>query len=305
MKVSQNPWKGSLPNSCSSSDGECSSSSSSDSSSSDSSDSENEETTAEKGLISSYAQTSNVLKYFITAVGGATTLGLAYTLGWVPCSNSHFMQNETNLWPADVKTRINQRGGYNLTCIIVAIGAAMFFSRSRILVNLVTKNCIGGDLIIFILIAVRRKIQSQIASQPFDRSFFGVNFWFHLIENVLFGLFIIACGRRWGTLCCGLTLAVETGLFLTAMVANSDSYIDSYAIINTGMMLILGACVMSFFVNPVSIVASTTIWQLMFMVGWLTFTVPAVLQDYVDEAKSPGEFDPFLPADIKKKLKLS
>ena len=143
-----------------------------------------------------------------------------------------------------------------------------------------------------------------IESQPFDGSFFGAKSLLYHMHNVLFGLFIIACGRRWETLCCGLILAGETGIFLTAMVANSDSYIDSYAIINTGMMLILGACVMSFFVNPVSIVASTTIWQLMFMVGWLTFTVPAVLQDYVDEAKSPGEFDPFLPADIKKKVEL-
>lgn len=77
------------------------------------------------------------------------------------------------------------------------------------------------------------------------------------------------------------------------MVAPSDAYVKTYGIVNAGMFLMLGACVMSFFMNPMT-TAGAGIQSFIILGGLGLFSVKGFsdIQRCIDQAKQPGQFDP-------------
>ena len=197
-------------------------------------------------------------------------------------------------WPAYVKTRINGTFSYVLGGLGVTTGAAMLTLRSQFLMNLMTKNSMFAFLG---CIAAMWGTGYACQSQPFNGSPVGAKALLYYLHMGVVGSIIAPMALLGGEACvlaAGLTAAVMAGLSLTAMVAPSDAYIGSYGVINAGMMMMLGACVMSFFVNPATSMAGMGIYSFIMFGGLALFSYKgfADVQRAVDHAKSPGGYDP-------------
>lgn len=240
------------------------------------------------------AQTSNVLKYSILGTGAAAGLGLCYTLqkAMFPSADSNLVQAAT--WPAYVKTRINGTFSYFLGGLGVTVGGAALTLRSRFMMNLMTKNSMFAFLG---CMAAMMSTGYLCQSTEFNGSPVGAKALLYYLHMAVVGSVIAPMALVGGEICIlagGLTAAVMAGLSLTAMVAPSDAYVGSYGMINAGMMLMLGACVASFFVNPATSMAGMGIYSFILFGGLGLFSYKgfADVQRAIDHAKAPGGFDP-------------
>lgn len=240
------------------------------------------------------AQTSNILKYSILGTGAMAGAGLCYTLknALIPRSDSNLVQAAT--WPDYVKTRINGTFSYVLGGLGFTVGGAALTLRSRFLMNLMTKNSM---IAFFGCIAAMWGTGYICQATPFNGSPVGLKALLYYLHMGVVGSIIAPMALLGGEACLlagGLTAAVMAGLSLTAMVAPSDAYVGSYGMINAGMMLMLGACVASFFVNPANSMAGMGIYSFILFGGLALFSYKgfADVQRAIDHAKAPGGFDP-------------
>lgn len=240
------------------------------------------------------AQQSNILKYSIIGTGVTAAGTLAYTLqnALIPRSDSNLVQAAT--WPGYVKTRINGTFSYVLGGLGVTVGGAALTLRSRFLMNLMTKNSMFAFLG---CLAAMWGTGALVQATPFNGSPVGAKALLYYLHMGVVGSIIAPVALLGGEACIlagAATAAIFAGLSLTAMVAPSDAYVGSYAAINAGMMLMLGACVASFFVNPASSAAGMGIYSFIMFGGLALFSYKgfADIQRTIDHAKAPGGFDP-------------
>jgi len=236
---------------------------------------------------------SNALKYGIYFAGGSAFFGLGYTL-----SNAISPKDTSNLhtlayWPAYVKERINGTFGYCLGGVGVTAASAMATLRTPALMRLM-----GGNSMFAFLGCMVAMMGTGYACQAtqFNGSPFGSKALLYYLHQAVVGAVIAPIAVIGGEACifaAGLTAAIMAGLSISAMVAPSDAYMKTYGVVNAGMCLMLGACVMSFFINPAG-AAGMGLQSFIVFGGLGLFSLKGFsdVNRCIDLAKQPGQFDP-------------
>jgi len=239
------------------------------------------------------ADTSKPLRYGVIFAGSASVAGLGYTLTRMasPAQNAHI--RDVGMWPSYVKDRVSGTFKYCLGGIGVTTAAAMATLRSQTLMRVMSSNSMFS---FFGCLAAMMGTGMLCQSIPFDGNAFGGKALAYYLHMGVVGAVIAPIAAIGGEACmmaAGLTAAVMAGLSLTAMVAPSDAYVKTYGIVNAGMFMMLGACVMSFFINPVSTAGmglqSFIIFGGLGLFGLKGFTD---INHCIAQAKRPGQFDP-------------
>jgi len=234
------------------------------------------------------------IKYGIYFAGACGASGLAYTL-----SNAMFPAMNSNLhtlgaWPEYAKQRIQGTFSYFTSGIAMTALGAYGTLRTPALMRIMSSNSMFAFLG---CIAAMYGTGAAVRATKFDGSKFGTKSLLYYLHQIVVGAVIAPIAVVGGEACifaAGLTAAIMAGLSVTAMVAPSDAYLKTYGIVNAGMFLMLGACVMSFFVNPVS-TAGMGIQSLIVFGGLGLFSLKGFsdVNRAVDHAKNPAAaFDP-------------
>lgn len=235
-------------------------------------------------------------KFLQAGVGftGVCSLGgLGYTLlnAANPKENSNL--RTIGLWPDYVKSRVNGTFKYCLGGIGVTSVAAMATLRSQTLMRLMSGNSMFS---FFGCIAAMMGTGMLCQSIQFDGSPVGGKALAYYLHMGVVGAVIAPIAAIGGEACimaAGLTAAVMGGLSLTAIVAPNDAYVKTQGVVNAGMCLMLGACVMSFFINPMSAGGSAMSSLIVFGgLGLFGLKGFSDINRCIDQAKQPGQFDP-------------
>lgn len=241
----------------------------------------------------SLTDTSKPLKYGAIFAGGCSLAGLGYTLtrSASPAQNAHI--RDMGMWPSYVKDRVSGTFQYCLGGIGVTTAAAMATLRTPSLMRLMSSNSMFS---FFGCIAAMMGTGMLCQSIPFDGNAFGGKALAYYLHMGVVGAVVAPIALVGGEAClmaAGLTAAVMAGLSLTAMVAPSDAYVKTYGVVNAGMFLMLGACAMSFFINPMT-TAGMGIQSFIIFGGLGLFGVKGFsdINRCIDQAKRPGQFDP-------------
>jgi FtsH-binding integral membrane protein len=233
------------------------------------------------------------IKYGIYFTGGCGALGLSYTLknAFMPTATSNL--HSVGFWPDYVKQRISGTFSYCLSGIGVTTGAAMMTLRSPSMMKMM-----GNNSMIAMLGCIAAMYGTGYLCQttPFNGSPFGTKALFYYLHQAVVGAVIAPIALLGGEACimaAGLTAAVMAGLSVTAMVAPSDAYVKTYGIVNAGCFLMLGACVMSMFMNPVGAAGMGLNSFIVFGgLGLFSFKGFSDINRCIDHAKRPGQYDP-------------
>lgn len=240
------------------------------------------------------ALTNNTWKYGTIFAAGSGVAGLSYTLynAFNPAANSNL--HTLGVWPAYAKQRIQGTFGYFLSGIgVTATGAALTL-RSPTLMRLVGSNSMFAFLG---CIAAMWGTGALVQATPFNGSPFGAKALAYYLHQAVVGAVIAPIATMGGQAClfaAGATAALMAGLALSAIVAPSDAYLQMYGPLNAGMFLMLGACAMSFSMNPMT---GTFFGLQTFIIfgGLALFSVKgfADVNRAIDHAKNPHQqFDP-------------
>jgi FtsH-binding integral membrane protein len=233
------------------------------------------------------------IKYGLGFVGVSSAAGLAYTLknAYAPKATSNL--NSVAVWPDYVAARINGTFKYVLGGLGMTTLGAMATLRSPVLMSAMNSNSMFA---FFGCMAAIWGTGTLVHSIKFDGSAFGPKSLAYYLHMAVVGAIIAPITLVGGQAClyaAGLTAAVMAGLSVTAMVAPSDAYMKTYGIVNAGMFLMLGACVMTFFINPVSAGGSALSSFIVFGgLGLFGLKGFSDVNRCIDQAKRPGQFDP-------------
>jgi len=224
------------------------------------------------------------------AVGSVGALGYTLKHALYP-ENNHL--STITMWPSYVKQRVNGTFAYFLG----GIGCTTLGAMGALRIPALMRMTGGNTMWSFIgCIAAMWGTGYLVQTTHFNGSPLGLKAMLYYFHMGVVGAIVAPIAVIGGEAClfaAGLTGAVMAGLSLTAMVAPSDTYLKTYGVVNAGIFLILGACVMSFFVNPMSM-GGSAIGSVITFGGLGIFSLKGFsdIQRSVEHAKRPGHYDP-------------